>query len=184
MVERIKPIKAIRSRRKKQRHAVIVDTRDRKTRVTPIRGRRRFAAEFAPDDPLETRAAAVEGSILERVVYAELVRQLNGPQGFIYKKGELGGRLFRGGIEIDFLITARHPNIAIEVLGAQWHGPRQQFQDAARAITVRGLTGEDGLKMRYAEIAEHEIRLGADFLQQKISSILGEAIDLGVPFLG
>ncbi len=180
--ERIKTLKPIRSRRRKQRFPVVVDVSGRTTRKVPIRSRRRLDPVTQPDDILEERAADVDGSILERVVYAELVSQLNGTAGFIYKKGALGGRLFRGGIEMDFLVTARHPNIAIEVLGAQWHGPSVQFADAARAIVIRGLLGEDGIPIVYQEINEWEIRMEPQFLEEKISRMLGNAMDTGVPF--
>ena len=80
---------------------------------------------------------------------------------------------------MDFLITARSPNIALEVLGAQWHGPGVQFADAARAIIIRGLIGEDGQLIKYEEIAEWEIRMEPQFLEEKIRRILGTAMDTG-----
>lgn len=170
------PKKIIR-KRKKARLSVRIGLKSREI-IRPIRGRRRFRPLGSPDDILDTRAADVEGSILERVVYGELLRQL-GLGGFIYKKGALGARLFKGGIEIDFLVTARHPNVAIEVLGAFWHGPNVQFKDAARALIIRGLPGEDGLPMKYIEITEEEIRRGRRPLEVQITKIIGTAMDLG-----
>lgn len=175
------PPKKIRSKRKKARHSVReIAPRGRETLIKPIRGRRRLRPWQAPDDVLEDRAADVPGSILERVVYKELLNQL-GSGGFIFKKGALGARLFRGGIEIDFLVTARHPNIALEVLGAFWHGPNVAHKDAARALVVRGLLGDDGLNLQYEEITEAEIRISEAFLETKIRNILGNAVDIGRP---
>ncbi len=164
-------VQPLRAKRKKPRHSVRLPITGRDL-VKPIRSRRRFRPFDQPDEILEGRAADVDGSILERVVYKELERQL-GPAGFIFKRGINGARLFRGGIEIDFLITARHPNIALEVLGAFWHGPEVQFKDFARAITVAGLPGLDGLNMRYTELTEDEIRRDQLWLEERIANIIG-----------
>lgn len=173
----------IRSRRSKQKVRVETDVTTTPSTGKPIRGRRRLAPVFAPDDPLEPRAANVDGSILERVVYKELLAQV-GINGFIYKKTELGGRLFRGGIEIDFVVINRHPNVAIEVLGAQWHGPELFWKDAARATIVRSLPGiTDGMNLRYEEITEAEIRREAQYLEYRIQQLLGRGVDLGVSSL-
>jgi len=173
------PPKTIRRKRRTQREPVSLALKGRDI-IKPIKSRRRFRPVNSPADILEDRATqSVPGSILERVVYAELVRQL-GPAGFIYKHLGLGGRLFRGGVEMDFLVVSRHPNIAIEVQGTYWHGPSVQYKDAARAMTVRGLLGEDGLPIRYEEIMEEEIRRDPLWLEQRIRYLLGHSGDINL----
>ena len=141
--------------------------------VRPRRAAARRAAVGV--DPLEQRAASVTGSILERIVFKRL-ELLVGPAniGFIYKfqLGAVGGtdaRVFLGGFELDFVILNRPSakQMALEILGAHWHGPVDFYKDQARALSVLGV-GYD-----YAEIEEWEIMLGDDYLDDRLSYLIG-----------
>lgn len=141
----------------------------------PVRIRRRRGS--VGQDPLEMRAAGVEGSILERIVFKRLT-VLYGPVniGFIYKYqvGAVSGadaRAFVGGFEMDFVVLNRPSGkeVALEILGAHWHGPKDQFADQERMLAIMG-TGRD-----YAEIWEYEVMLGDEYLDHRIVQLVGES---------
>ena len=169
MVQGIEPAKGLRGAPAKWTRRQYV-----KREITkPIRGRRRKGAEG--EDPLEQRAAAVDGSILERIIFKRLT-VLVGPAdvGFIYKRqvGSAPGvnaRTFIGGIEIDFLILQRPAGkaAALEILGAHWHGPADEYADQERALIILA-QGYD-----YVEIWEYEIMLGDEYLDQRLTDLLG-----------
>lgn len=132
-----------------------------------IRGRRAFAAHVG-EDPNEQRAASVEGTILERIVYRRLLYLL-GPPGagsWDYKYGVRNVRIFKGGYELDFLVY-RPRMTAIEVQGARWHGPEVKYRDVARALAVLA----DGYN--YEEILEWEIWAGDEYLDFRLRQMLG-----------
>lgn len=133
----------------------------------PIRGRRARKIEFGIDPDEQRAVQSVEGSILERIVYKKLL-QLIGPEGvsWEFKHGIRGARVFKGGYELDFVIY-RPRQTALEVQGAYWHGPVQQYRDVARALAVLS----DGFE--YAEILEWEIELGDQFLEFRLRQLLG-----------
>jgi hypothetical protein len=139
----------------------------RTTKLTPVRDRRRVGPRFGAD-PAEQRANhTISGSILERIVYQQLL-ELLGPEGsqWLYKKGLLGGRTFKGGVEIDFVIERFRP-LALEIQGAHWHGPTNTWKDTARALALIG-EGFD-----YAEILEWEIWAGDVYLEYRLKEIIG-----------
>ena len=151
----------------------------RRTYVTTrnVRPRRRpFRKAPVGEDPQEMRAApGIEGSLLERIVFKRL-ELLVGPVniGFIYKYqiGAIAGvdaRAFIGGVEADFVIINRpsQKQMALEILGANWHGPKDQYADQDRALTLIG-AGLD-----YAEIEEYEINLGDAYLDHRLEELIG-----------
>uniref|UniRef100_A0A6H1ZQH4 DUF559 domain-containing protein n=1 Tax=viral metagenome TaxID=1070528 RepID=A0A6H1ZQH4_9ZZZZ len=134
----------------------------------PVRRRRGPWREQLGMDELEQRAAqGIEGTLPERIVYKAL-RTMN--IAFNYKYGVLGTRQFRGGFEIDFEIMDRYPPVALEVLGAYWHGPAQQYKDMARALVIMGMG------YRYEEITEDEIYTSSSFLEHRLQEMLGQPV--------
>src|SRR3990167_5119553 len=132
----------------------------------PVRDRRMRGAE-AGEDPDEQRAANVQGSILERIVYKHLLTLL-GTEGWTwqYQYGARGARIFKGGYVLDFVIYSPRP-IALEVQGAFWHGPETKWRDIARALSVVA----DGFE--YEEILEWEVWAGDEYLEFRLRQLLG-----------
>lgn len=132
----------------------------------PITRDRRLRPIEIGIDPLEARAANVEGTLPERIVYKKLV-QLVGEQYISFQRLEGGGRNILGGFVLDFLITDRFPPLVIEVLGDFWHKPSRAFADAERmmAVTNRGYG--------YFEIWEHEVYHSDELTEKLLSEALG-----------
>lgn len=131
-----------------------------------IRSRRQTYAE-AGQDPEEQRAASVEGSLLERIVYKRLTLLL-GPPGasWKYKHGLGTVRIFKGGYELDFLVF--YPRlVALEVQGEHWHSAALKYRDIARALSVIA----EGYA--YEEIQEWEIGAGDDYLDWRLRQAIG-----------
>lgn len=126
-------------------------------------------------DPNEQRAAAVEGSILERIVYQRL-ELLVGLGSFDYKKqfGSAAGvnaRVFIGGLEADFVVWRRPGRpLVIEPQGAHWHGPTEFYHDLERAWVFMS-QGYD-----YAEIFEYEVWLGDEYLDHRLAALIGISV--------
>lgn len=137
--------------------------------VNPIRGRRQRGTESGLD-PLEQRALPKNtfpnATLPERIVYNKLV-QLVGEENFIYQRADNGGRTVIGGFVLDFVITNKRPQIALEVLGDYWHRAELRYADWERALEVTSLGYE------YAEIWEHEILMGDSYLEQILVDIVG-----------
>lgn len=132
----------------------------------PIRSRRIKKAHIGVD-PDEQRAANVQGTLLERIIYKKL-SQLLGPEGvhWQFQYGIKGARIFKGGFVLDFVIY--YPKqTALEVQGAFWHGPEVQYRDVPRALAVLN----EGFE--YAEILEWEIWAGDQYLEFRLINLLG-----------
>lgn len=140
----------------------------------PRRAARRIPA--VGEDPDEQRAAqGIQGTLLERIVFKRLSSILGPPNiAFIYKY-QLGAatgvdaRTFIGGTEVDFVVLNRPSDkqMALEILGAHWHGPAEQYKDTERALKLLAL-GFD-----YGEIQEWEIMMGDDYLDRRLSEVIG-----------
>lgn len=148
-------------------------------RVSPLEPARghRGRMPFGPD-PLEQRATqGIDAPITERIVYKTLA-QMVGTGNFVWQFDIQGGRqVFKsifaggtlvGGFVIDFVVLNREPPLAIEVMGAYWHGAGDSAtRDLARKVAVNQF-GFD-----YAEIHEADIMSSQDHLERVLLQILG-----------
>ncbi len=161
-----------------KRGAFQYSKRDYVTRRDVRPRRNAFRAAPVGPDPEEFRMANVEGSNLERILYKRLTL-LVGEQnvGFIYKfqHGAAAGfdaRAMVGGLEADFIVLNRPSSqgLVLEPQGAQWHGPVDQYHDTDRAYVWIALGYE------YAEIMEWEVDMGDEYVDRRLSEILGVPI--------
>jgi hypothetical protein len=67
-------------------------------------------------------------------------------------------------------VLDRTPPIALEVLGAFWHQPKDRHSDEERGFTMARLG------YRYEEVWEQDIYIGDERLEEIITTILGKAI--------
>ena len=145
------------------------------TGAPPRNARREKAIEFAAD-PLELRAVGGplgpdEGSVLERIVAKRLsVIWGNYEIDFTWQEPVQDKSL-------DFAIYNRPSGkvLALEVQGAHWHGPKDFAADTERALFVIA-NGYD-----FAEVWEWEIRLGDEYLDARLMSLIGGVSRAVVP---
>ena len=101
---------------------------------------------FKPPEPIPEPPPWFTGSWPEYLVYQEL-----GEQGYVadvdfsFQSGQLGGRMFLGGLVIDFVFR-RPPGLAIEVNSRYFHydrpagrGPDQGATDIIKRQQMAGL---------------------------------------------
>jgi very-short-patch-repair endonuclease len=104
-----------------------------------------------------------EGSVLERIVLKRL-SIIWGVMGVDFKWQDP-----EGDRSIDIAVYNRPSgkNLALEVQGYVWHGPFAYYADTDRALFLMA-RGWD-----YAEIWEHEIMLGDEYLDQRLMELIG-----------
>lgn len=124
--------------------------------------------EFATD-PLELRAYGSpiaddkQRSVLERIVAKRLV-VIWGDRGVDWEY-QLGIAEYSA----DFAIYNRPSQkiLVLEVQGAQWHRPMDNYSDSARAMDMIA-RGYD-----WTEILEWEIRMGDEYTDQRLIELIG-----------
>ena len=148
----------------------------RVTPLEPVRGHRRQPA-FGLDRWEQRAQQNIDAPITERIVYKLLV-ELVGKENFVWQFDILGGRqVFKsvfttgtliGGFIIDFVILDREPPLALEVMGAYWHGSGGgPERDMARKVAVNQF-GFD-----YKEVHEADIMGDGTHLENVLVQVLG-----------
>jgi len=102
-----------------------------------------------------------EGSLPEYLVYRSLTESFGKIEGvdFTYQSSLLGGRLFKGGVVLDFLFTDP-PDLAINVQGEYYHyGMGVTFLQ--NDILVRQQMAGDGINLIF--IDENDILNDVDY---------------------
>jgi hypothetical protein len=104
------------------------------------------------------------GSVEEFLVYQELLRRgLKDGLDFTFQSAQFGGRLDRGGLVVDFLFS-NPPGLAINPLGAYWHGTPEA---RARDLLSRALLAGQGVTL---------IWIDDDDVNRDVQYYVGEAL--------